>query len=220
VLQEQEFEPLGSNRVQRVDVRIVAATSRDLGAMVAAGQFRADLFYRLNVLPIRVPPLRERLEDLDALVDTLAEDIARRSGLPHKSLTPDALDLLAAQPWPGNIRELRNVLEQATLMTDDAALEPAHFASALRLAPAAATPVPAVARPAPAAVAPPLAEAALAPLLRPLQQQVDELECAALTAALTATGGNRLATARLLKMSRAALYDKLARHPQLAHIGR
>jgi transcriptional regulator with PAS, ATPase and Fis domain len=98
VLQEQEVEPLGSNRVQRVDVRIVAATSRDLAAMVAAGQFRADLYYRLNVLPIRVPPLRDRLEDLDALVDTLAEDIARRSGLPHKSLTPDALDLLAAQP--------------------------------------------------------------------------------------------------------------------------
>src|SRR5687767_2687844 len=110
VLQEQEVEPLGSNQVQRVDVRIIAATSRDLPAMVSAGSFRADLYYRLNVLPIRLPALRERLSDLEALIEALSEDIARRSGLPHKSLAPDALELLAAQPWPGNIRELRNVL--------------------------------------------------------------------------------------------------------------
>ena len=127
VLQEQEVEPLGSNQVQRVDVRIIAATSRDLPAMVAAGSFRADLYYRLNVLPIRLPTLRERLADLEALVEALAEDIARRSGLPHKSLSPDALDLLARQEWPGNIRELRNVLEQATLMTDELVLTAAHF---------------------------------------------------------------------------------------------
>ncbi|MFT3819168.1 MAG: sigma 54-interacting transcriptional regulator [Rubrivivax sp.] len=227
VLQEQEIEPLGSNRVERVDVRIMAATSRDLAAMVADGSFRADLYYRLNVLPIRLPPLRERLADLEALADALAEDIARRSGLPHKGLTPEALDLLAAQPWPGNIRELRNVLEQATLMTDELQLGAAHFESALRLAPGGA----AAARPAAAVApgprpAPPQAVAAAAPtepapvLLRPLQQQVDELECQAIAAALRATGGNRLAAARLLKMSRAALYDKLARHPALGELGR
>ncbi len=223
VLQEQELEPLGSNRVERVDVRIVAATSRDLAQMMADGQFRADLYYRLNVLPIRVPPLRDRLQDLEALVEALAEDIARRSGLPHKSLSPEALDLLAAQAWPGNIRELRNVLEQATLMTDDAQLGPAHFAAALRLAPRAATVVPVSA----AAASAPARRAALAVtapppggLLRPLQQQVDEVEQAALAAALQATAGNRLAAARLLKMSRAALYDKLARHPGLAQVGR
>ena len=85
VLQEQEVEPLGSNQVQRIDVRIIAATSRDLPAMVAAGSFRADLYYRLNVLPIRLPALRERMADLEALVEALADDIARRSGLPHKS---------------------------------------------------------------------------------------------------------------------------------------
>jgi DNA-binding NtrC family response regulator len=188
------------------------------------------------VLPIQVPPLRDRLQDLDALVDVLAEDIARRSGLPHKSLSPEALDLLAEQAWPGNIRELRNVLEQATLMTDDTQLGPHHFAAALRLVPQTA-PVAAGLRapspsPAPAAPAAPVAaeatpEPAAAPalatspaLLRPLQQQVDEVECAAIASALQATGGNRLAAARLLKMSRAALYDKLARHPELSVIGR
>jgi transcriptional regulator with PAS, ATPase and Fis domain len=212
VLQEQEVEPLGSNRVERVDVRIIAATSRDLGAMVEAGQFRADLYYRLNVLPIRLPALRERLEDLEALVEALAEDIARRSGLPHKSLSPEALDLLASQGWPGNIRELRNVLEQATLMTDDAQLTPAHFTAALRLG--------AVLGPAgvaPAAPAPePRAQAKqTSPGVRPLAEQVEAVERSAIAAALQATGGNKVATAKLLRMSRAALYERLARWPDL-----
>jgi transcriptional regulator with PAS, ATPase and Fis domain len=214
-LQEQEIEPLGSNRVERVDVRIVAATSRDLPAMVARGEFRADLFYRLNVLPIRVPPLRERLADLEALVEALAEDIARRSGLPHKGVTPEALDLLAGQPWAGNIRELRNVLEQATLMTDDPQLGPAHFADALRLDPLARP----AAAPVPRSQAAALALPAMAEVdarLRPLHQQVDEVERQAIAAALRATSGNRVAAARLLGMSRAALYDRLQRHPELA----
>jgi transcriptional regulator with PAS, ATPase and Fis domain len=121
VLQEQEFEPLGSNRVRACRRAHRRRHQPRPGCHGGRRQFRADLYYRLNVLPIRLPSLRERREDLDALVEALAEDIARRSGMPHKSLAPDALDLLAAQPWPGNIRELRNVLEQATLMTDDAA---------------------------------------------------------------------------------------------------
>ncbi len=137
VLQEQELEPLGSNQVLRVDVRIIAATSRDLSAMVDAGQFRADLYYRLNVLPIRLPALRERQGDLEALIDMLCDDIARRSGMPHKAVAADALDLMARHRWPGNIRELRNVLEQATLMTDDPVLTAAHLATLL---PAAALP--------------------------------------------------------------------------------
>ena len=132
VLQEQEVEPLGSNKVQRVDVRVIAATSRDLPAMVADGSFRADLYYRLNVLPIRLPPLRERLGDLEALAEVLMEDIARRSGLPPRSLAPDAVELLARQRWPGNIRELRNTLEQAALMTDDLVLGAGHFAAPAR----------------------------------------------------------------------------------------
>jgi DNA-binding NtrC family response regulator len=87
-----------------------------------AGRFRADLYYRLNVLPIRLPALRERMADLEALVESLSEDIARRSGMPARSVSPEALALLARRDWPGNIRELRNTLEQAALMTDDLVL--------------------------------------------------------------------------------------------------
>ena len=215
-LQEQEIEPLGSNRVERVDVRIVAATSRDLAAMVAEGRFRADLYYRLNVLPIRVPPLRERLADLEALVENLLEDVARRSGLPSRSVSPDALALLARRDWPGNIRELRNVLEQAALMTDDLVLEPRHFGDAAATAAGAAVP-PAAATAAAAATgaAPDGAGADGDPLLRPLAEQVAELERAAIARALQASGGNRVAAAKRLRMSRAALYERLARWPEL-----
>ena len=208
VLQEQEVEPLGSNQVQRVDVRVIAATSRDLPAMVAAGTFRADLFYRLNVLPIRLPPLRERLDDLEALVEALAEDISRRSGLPHKSLNADALDLLARHDWPGNIRELRNVLEQATLMTDDVSLGARHF-GALRaaLTPADDAP-PQRQAAAPAAVQ--RAETVEPQACVPLPQAVAELEARSIRQALQRTGGNKLAAARLLGISRATLYQKLA----------
>jgi transcriptional regulator with PAS, ATPase and Fis domain len=213
VLQEQEVEPLGSNQVQRVDVRIIAATSRDLPTMVAAGTFRADLYYRLNVLPIRLPALRERLTDLESLVEALADDIARRSGLAHKSLSADALDLLAVQTWPGNIRELRNVLEQASLMTDDLQLTAEHFKGAgLQWRPAAPEPARARAE-APAQAAPPAPVSAplpgALPLIKPLPQAIAELEVQAIRDALAATGGNKLAASRLLGISRATLYEKL-----------
>ena len=132
VLQEQEVEPLGSNTVIPVDVRVIAATSRDLGAMVAAGEFRADLYYRLNVLPLRVPALRERLDDIEALAEALLEDIVRRAGMASRSLAPDALELLMQQDWPGNIRELRNVLELACLMGDEMLLQAAQLAPYLK----------------------------------------------------------------------------------------
>jgi len=156
VLQEQEVEPLGSNQVHKVNVRVLAATSRDLAAMVADGRFRADLFYRLNVLPIRLPPLRERLADIEALAEALLDDIARRSHLPHKSLASDALDRLAGHRWPGNIRELRNVLEQAALMSDAQLLRAADIAAALGTAAVVEAPALAAAQAAvlPAAVEP------------------------------------------------------------------
>jgi transcriptional regulator with PAS, ATPase and Fis domain len=210
-LQEQEIEPLGSDRVERVDVRIVAATSRDLAAMVTSGQFRADLFYRLNVVPIRLPPLRERPGDIEALVETLIDDIARRSGMQAKSAGAEALEWLARQPWPGNIRELRNALEQAALMTDDLVLEPRHFGAAASAPVPGTAPAAAPATPAAPGAAPPESPS----LLRPLNDQVAEIERAAIAAALRRCRGNRVAAAKLLRMSRAALYDRLARYPEL-----
>ena len=210
VLQEQELEPLGSNTVIRVDVRVIAATSRDLPAMVARGEFRADLFYRLNVLPLRVPPLRERLDDIEALAEALLEDIVRRAGMASRSLAPDALELLMRQDWPGNIRELRNVLEQACLMGDEMLLQSAQLAPYLKHAAGAAARSVAAApgdRPGAALLAEPSPDDPR--LLRPLAEQIAELERAALRAALRATGGNKLAAAKLLRMSRASLYDKL-----------
>ena len=200
VLQEQELEPLGSNRVERIDVRVIAATSRDLPAMVADGSFRADLYYRLNVLPIRLPALRERLADLEPLVDALADDIAGRSGLPHKGLAPDALDRLACQSWPGNIRELRNALEQASLMTDDLVLGAAHFDGILGDPADAGATVPAATTQTLPGAAP----------ITPLPQAIADLEQRSIRAALAATGGNKLAASRLLGISRATLYEKLA----------
>lgn len=113
VLQEKEFEPVGSNEVIQSDVRVIAATSTDLQAAIKRGEFRADLYYRLHVLPIQVPPLRERLDDLPALSEAILEELRSQHEL-HR----DALELLGQHAWPGNIRELRNVLERAALLSD------------------------------------------------------------------------------------------------------
>jgi DNA-binding NtrC family response regulator len=218
-LQEREIEPLGSNQLIGVNVRVIAATSRDLGALVREGKFREDLFYRLNVLPIRVPPLRERAADMPALVEALTEDLAHQSGLPIPDISEDALQLLARLRWRGNIRELRNLLEQAILaaegrsvdaaliqsLIDADALEPALEASAAKAAlmssarlavtqsTADATPIAAPAE----------------QLLKPLAEQISALERRAIAAALQATGGNKQAVARMLGISRATLYQRL-----------
>jgi transcriptional regulator with PAS, ATPase and Fis domain len=194
-LQEQEIEPLGSNEVRKIDVRVIAATSRDLQALVDAGTFRADLFYRLNVLQIRVPALRERLTDLDALTEALLEQIALRSGMPQRELTPAAMQALATHTWPGNVRELRNVLEQAAMLTDKTRLDAGDFAGVLRtVAPTAAT----------------QARARYGSGEPPLPQRIAELERASILSALAATGGNKVSAAKLLGISRATLYEKLA----------
>ncbi len=189
-LQEQEIEPLGSNKVIKVDVRVIAATSRDLKAMVAEGRFREDLYYRLNVLPVRVPPLRERLSDLEALAESLLESIAERTGMPQRELATSALAVLAAHPWPGNIRELRNVLEQAAMLTDNARLGAEDFVRVLPGAPARA-------------------ETGKPVQLRPLPQLIAELERSSIQSALAATGGNKVSAAKMLGISRATLYEKL-----------
>jgi formate hydrogenlyase transcriptional activator len=117
VLQEQEFERLGSNRPQRVDVRVVAATNGDLSRLVAERAFRSDLYYRLNVFPIHIPPLRERREDIPLLVRYLVQKISRRLNKTVEYVPADAMDALANYSWPGNIRELENLVERAVLLS-------------------------------------------------------------------------------------------------------
>ncbi|MCD5983886.1 sigma-54 interaction domain-containing protein [Pseudomonas sp. CDFA 610] len=126
VLQEKEYEPVGSNEVFQSDVRLIAATSTDLEAAIQRGEFRADLYYRLSVLPIKVPPLRDRLEDLPALSEAILEEL--RS---HHELESEALGVLARHAWPGNIRELRNVLERAALLSDESLLTAADIQAAI-----------------------------------------------------------------------------------------
>jgi transcriptional regulator with GAF, ATPase, and Fis domain len=116
VLQEQEFERVGSTKPIRVDVRLISATNRDLEKEVAEGCFRSDLFYRLNVFPIRVPPLRERPGDIPVLVDYFLAQFQRKLGKSLKGVTPETLDQLQRYAWPGNIRELQNVLERACVL--------------------------------------------------------------------------------------------------------
>jgi transcriptional regulator with PAS, ATPase and Fis domain len=202
-LQEGEIEALGSNKVVPFDARVIAATSRDLRALVREGRFREDLYYRLNVLPIRVPPLRERSGDIPALVEVLGEDMALRSGSAPPELSADAIALLSAQEWRGNIRELRNVLEQASMRSDTRQIGVKDLEAVLRqsgikqIAPRILPADEAVARPADGRV------------LRPLADQVAEVERSAIEAALAATQGNKVAAAKLLGISRAKLYERL-----------
>jgi transcriptional regulator with GAF, ATPase, and Fis domain len=117
VLQEREFERVGGERPIHVDVRVIAATNRDLEAAVAAGKFREDLFYRLNVFPIEVPPLRERKDDILMLVEYFVHSYANRAGKDIRSIDKKALDLLQSYDWPGNIRELQNVIERSVILS-------------------------------------------------------------------------------------------------------
>jgi formate hydrogenlyase transcriptional activator len=123
VLQEQEFEPVGSSRTVHVDVRVIAATNRDLEDAVHAGRFRADLFYRLNVFPLAVPPLRERRADIPQLAMFFLSQCAKKFGRRIDTIAPATVERLIQYPWPGNIRELQNVIERATVLCDGLELE-------------------------------------------------------------------------------------------------
>jgi formate hydrogenlyase transcriptional activator len=123
VLQEQEFERLGSTNTRRADVRIVAATNQDLGALIADKQFRPDLYYRLNVFPIILPPLRERVSDIPLLVWHFVEKYGERMSKRISRISDDSMDALRKCPWPGNIRELQNFIERAVILTRGDALE-------------------------------------------------------------------------------------------------
>jgi len=125
VLQEQEFERLGSSQTIRVDVRVVAATNQNLSQLVANKQFRADLYYRLNVIPIFLPPLRERAQDIPLLVQYFVKKLSARLNKPIDSIPEEVMEILKAHDWPGNIRELQNVIERAVVLAPDSVLRPA-----------------------------------------------------------------------------------------------
>ncbi len=124
VLQEQEFERLGGTRTHQVDVRLVAATNRDLSDMVRRNAFRSDLYYRLNVFPIQLPPLRERREDIPALVEHFVEILARRMGKQIELIPPEVMSAFTSHPWPGNIRELQNFIERSVILSPGSVLSP------------------------------------------------------------------------------------------------
>ena len=124
VLQEREFEPLGSERSQKVDVRVIAATNRDIRQMVSEGKFQEDLYYRLNVIPIHIPPLRERRDDIPLLVDHFVRKHAQRAGKRIDAIEPGVLDALVSADWPGNVRELENTVERAVVLSPGAVIVP------------------------------------------------------------------------------------------------
>ncbi len=133
VLQEKQFQPLGSSRVVRVDVRIIAATNRNLEQDLSSGRFRADLFYRLNVFPLYLPPLRERGSDILLLADHFVLKYTREMGKPLKKISPAVSDILLAYHWPGNVRELENCFERAILLAPGETIEPVHLPPSLPL---------------------------------------------------------------------------------------
>jgi two-component system nitrogen regulation response regulator NtrX len=130
-LQEQRVEPVGGSGSVDVDVRVIAATNKDLEAEIRAGRFREDLYFRLNVIPFQVPPLRDRREDIPLLVRHFMQVLSAEHGRKAREVVPDALEALARLPWPGNVRELRNILERLVIMTPGERIELQHLPATL-----------------------------------------------------------------------------------------
>ena len=189
VLQEEEVRPLGESKSRRVDVRVIAATARALEAEVAAGRFREDLFYRLNVMRVHVPALRERREDVPLLVDHFLEHFRKALGRPVRGIADDALARLVAHPWPGNVRELENVIERAVILARGDRVTVRELPTN-------------VVHPDPGADAAGTGDMSLRRARR-------AAEIEAIRAALRATGGNRTHAARVLEISHRALLYKL-----------
>ncbi|HEY7683943.1 MAG TPA: sigma-54 dependent transcriptional regulator [Gemmatimonadales bacterium] len=200
VLQEQEIVPVGAETPVKVDVRVIAATHRDLAAMVRDNKFREDLFYRLNVVTIQLPPLRERKQDIPLLIDHFLTRLAARHGRGPVAIDPAAQALLLAWEWPGNVRELENVLERAMVLAELDVIGPEHLPENFRAcaAPPRPTALPATI---PGESAPP--DAGLVTL--------DELDRRHVFRVLAATGGNREESARLLGISRRTLTRMIQR---------
>lgn len=184
VLQEKEIEKIGSNYPLKVDVRIIAATNHELEDLVATGKFRADLFYRLNVVSIKIPPLRERVEDIDALVPYLLNKICSRLGRYVDEVSPQSIALLKQQQWPGNVRELENALERAVnVIGREGVILPEHLEQS--------TDVP--------------------EKIGTMQEIVEQAEREAIEQAMRLARGKKAKAARLLNISRSNLYDRMSK---------
>jgi two-component system, NtrC family, response regulator HydG len=188
VVQERSFERLAGTRTISVAVRILASTQVDLEALVEAGSFRKDLFYRLNVIRIEIPPLRDRLEDVPPLAERMLSDIARKRGQAPKRLSKGALDRLMKHAWPGNVRELENVIESASILEDG----PEMRADAIRIGETRTT----------------------FPMAEALQKRysLNQLEEAYIREVLRLTGNNRSEAARILGINRKTLLEKRKRY--------
>jgi two-component system response regulator AtoC len=213
LLQEREFERLGGTQTLKVDVRFVAATHRNLEEMVRKGEFREDLFYRLNVVPVWLPPLRARPEDIEPLVRHFLEVHAKANGKPAFTLTPEGLAALQAQPWPGNVRQLQNFIERLVVLSDGPVITGDDVNREVSRQPGI---VPSVPAPAPTSATP---SSTAIPAIggtggegRTLESQRKEMERQALVDALERAGDNRTLAARLLGISRRTLYNKLEEH--------
>jgi two-component system response regulator GlrR len=198
VLQERTYLPVGATREKQADVRIVAATNRELGADIAAGRFREDLFYRLHVVPLHLPPLRERREDILPLSELFLRRASEKHDLGRVRLSPKALEALRAHDWPGNVRELANVVEAAGLLATDGIVELTHVEAALPRPASSST----------ASFEPRLDVEDLPPMADARQK----FERAYLCEVLRRTRGNVSAAARLAGRNRTDLHDLLKRH--------
>jgi two-component system response regulator AtoC len=208
-LQEREFERVGGTETIKVDVRLVSATNRNLEKMIESGTFREDLYYRLNVFPINLPPLRDRLEDLPHLVGHFVAKFSRTLGVRPNGASSDALAKLREYQWPGNVRELENIIERAMILARGAELGPSHLDFGRRATSGAITGMNPVIDPgsAPTAVPPPPGDDG-----RPLAERLLESEKKEIIAAIEKSRGNIASASRMLGINRSTLYYRLRKH--------
>jgi two-component system response regulator HydG len=196
VLQEREFERVGGTTTIKVDVRLVTSTNKDLKEEIKKGTFREDLYYRLHIIPLTVPPLRERLEDLPLLVEHFLRKLAVRTRKQIERVTPEAMKRLAAYPWPGNIRELENVIEQTMVLCEADVVDAHDLPNFL------------------GAEGGPLLKPQLG--AKPLPELLDDIERELITEAFRKSGGVKTETARMLGIKTSALYYKLEKYGLLS----
>jgi DNA-binding NtrC family response regulator len=206
VLQEQEFERVGGSETIRTDVRMIFATNRDLKTEMAAGRFRQDLYFRINVIQIPVPPLRERREDIDVLAPHFLRDFNVKNNR-TKTLSPPVMDVLRKYDWPGNVRELRNAIEHAYLLSPETEITPDALPEDILQKTGVALPVAAT-----SAAAPPVASADGSSLTVPLSMKLDDVEQKYILAVYDKAKGNKTLAAKMLGIGLKTLYRKLLKY--------